>query len=123
MKNLVLAFSAAAVFTLAACALTPAQVSADIATIQQDCEEACSVIPNTLDVAALITAANLPVVSAGAAELAAISAAICAAIGPAPAAARFRFAKGIVNGRAYKVWAPPVTNVTINGQVVPVHFL
>src|ERR1019366_3829442 len=96
---------------LAACALTPAQVTADIATIQQDCEAACSVIPNALDVAALISAASLPTVGAALAERAAISTAVCAAVGPKPAAARFRSEKGVVNGRIYKVWSPPITDV------------
>jgi hypothetical protein len=119
MKTLFFAIFATATLGLSACALTPAQVTADIATIQQDCEAACSVIPNALDVAALITAASLPTVGAAASELAAISTAICAAIGPAPAAARFRSVKGIGNERVYKVWSP--APVVVNGVVV--HFL
>ena len=123
MKRILLAFSTAAALTLAACALTPAQVSTEIATIQADCRAACSVIPNTLDVAALITASAIPAVGATVEELAAISTAICNAIGPAPASARFHYVKDEASGRAFKVWTPPVTDVTINGQVVPVHFL
>jgi len=123
MRTPIVFAAAALTLGLAACALTPAQITADIATVQQDCEEACQVIPNALDVASLISAA-FPSVSAGAAELASISQAICNAIGPAPAAARFRFAKSINgNGRVFKVWTPPPTNVNVNGQVIPVHFL
>lgn len=122
--RLIACLAVAGGLSLAACALTPAQITADIATIQQDCEELCQVVPNTLSVAALVSAAGLPTASAGLADLAAISQAICNAIGPAPASAKFRFAKGVTKGgRAFKVWTPPATPVTINGQTVQVNFL
>ena len=121
--RIIAALTVAAGLALTACALTPAQVTADIATIQQDCEELCQVVPSTLSVGSLITAAGIPTVSAGLAELAAISQAICNSIGPAPASARFRLTKNAVNGRVYKVWTPPATPVTINGQTVVVNFL
>ena len=57
------------------------------------------------------------------AQNAAISQAICNAIGPAPASARFHFAKDAVTGRVSKVWTPSTTPVTVNGQTVPVNFL
>ena len=123
LKNAALAITATAGLALSACALTPAQVTADIATIQQDCEELCQVVPSTLSVGAMITAADLPTASAGLADLAALSQAICNAIGPAPASAKFRFAKA-PNGRAFKVWTPPATTVTLpNGKTVVVSFL
>ena len=113
----------AAGLALTACALTPAQVTADIATVQADCQAACQVIPNAVSTAALITAAISPGASAGLADLAAISQAICNAIGPAPASAKFHFAKDAVTGRVSKVWTPPTTPVTIGGQTVVVTFL
>ena len=117
------ALTIAAGLALTACALTPAQITADIATVQADCQAACQVIPNAVSTAALITAALSPGASAGLADLAAISQAICNAIGPAPAAARFHFARDAISGRVSKVWTPPTTPVMINGQTVVVNFL
>ena len=121
--RIIAALTVAAGLALTACALTPAQVTADIATVQADCQAACQVIPNAVSTAALITAAISPGASAGLADLAAISQAICNAIGPAPASARFHFARDAVSGRVSRVWTPPTTPVTIGGQTVVVNFL
>lgn len=83
---------------LGACAsLTPANISAEISTIQTDAQQLCGVIPATLDVAALLTG---NAVAGGASQ---IASAICNEITALPSTTSAKFGGKFVVVNGHKV--------------------